>query len=108
MDPTLQRILSLMNEQKITAIDMEKAIGATRRAFSNWQRGKGVSYYSYIDKIADRLGVTIDYLIRGSENSLILSDVEIDVIYSFRKLSSEKQDAILENLKRESDIKSLG
>lgn len=67
LDGTLKRILDLMKEQGVTAVGMEDLLEGPRGSFSNWKRGMGKSYYEYIDKIADRLGVTIDYLIRGKE-----------------------------------------
>ena len=67
-------------------------------AFSNWKRGNGRLYYAYIDKIADRLGVSIDYLVRGFDiEQDSLSAREVELITSFRKMSERCQKVILEN-----------
>ena len=98
MDGTLERILSQLNEKKISASEMEKELCVPRGSFSNWKRGNGRLYYAYIDKIADRLGVSIDYLVRGfdlDQDSLSASEVEL--ITSFRKMSDRGQKVILEN-----------
>ena len=67
MDDTLIRITILMKEQKILDWEFIEYLGLSCGTFSNWRRYKGKSYYECIDKIANRLGVTIDYLVRGHE-----------------------------------------
>lgn len=57
----------------------------------------GKSYYAYIDKIADRLGVSIDYLVRGYEIGS-LNGNEARLIGIFRKLSDQGKRVILENV----------
>ena len=90
MDDTLQRILDLMKEKRITDLEMQEYLGLPRGAFSNWKRGMGRSYYEHISKIADRLEVTIDYLIRGEDMKTdSLSHQETELISDFRKLTSE-------------------
>lgn len=62
MDTTLERILELMKEKRVTAYAMKDVLGVPHGSFSNWKRGKGKSFYEHIDMIADQLGVTIEYL----------------------------------------------
>lgn len=98
MDGTLERILTQLNEKKISASEMEKELCVPRGSFSNWKRGNGRLYYAYIDKIADRLGVSIDYLVRGFDiDQDSLSARELELITSFRKMSDRGQKVILEN-----------
>lgn len=95
---TLERIINLMKDQEISDLEMEKRIGATRRSFSNWKRRKGRSYYEYIDKIADQLGVTIDFLIRGEDlKTDSLTHEEIVLINNFRNLVPEERKLIIDN-----------
>ena len=99
MDKTLERILEQMKKQGVTAVEMEDLLNVPRGSFSNWKRGMGKSYYSYIDKIADRLGVSIDYLVRGYEvKQDSLNDRETKLIMEFRKLSDRAQKVVLENV----------
>ena len=59
----------------------------------------GKSYYDHIDKIADRLGVTIDYLIHGKEiKTDTLSYQEMDLIEYFRNMNDEAKDVMLKNV----------
>lgn len=89
-----------MKEQNITAQDMEIRIEVSRGTFSNWKRQKGHSYFEYIDKLADQLGVSIDYLIRGENmNTDALSHDEFELISNYRKLSSKARNHIAENIK---------
>ena len=82
--------IDLMKEKRITDLEMQEYLGLPRGAFSNWKRGMGRSYYEHISKIADRLEVTIDYLIRGEEiKTDSLSHQETDLISDFRKVTSE-------------------
>ena len=100
MDETLKRILDLMKEQGVTAVGMEDLLGVPRGSFSNWKRGMGKSYYEHIDKIADRLGVTIDYLVRGQEiKTDALSSQEMDLVEGFRSLTDEAKDVMLKNVR---------
>ena len=95
MDPTLQRILDLMKEQGITDVQMQEYIGVPKGTFSNWKRGIGRYFYAYIDQIADRLGVRIDYLVRGED----LTHEENRLIHDFRILTPEARKIISANIK---------
>ena len=95
MDDTFERICSLMKEQKIQDQEMISYLELSRGTFSNWRRNNGRSYYEHIDKIADRLGVTIDYLIRGENiKSDSLSHRETELITNYRNLSTEGKEVI--------------
>ena len=41
MDETLERILELMKEKRVSAVEMEDLLKVSRGSFSNWKRGKG-------------------------------------------------------------------
>ncbi len=97
MDQTLLRIIAAMQQQKITDLEMQEYLGIPRGTFSNWKRDKGKSYYQHIDRIADRLGVSIDYLVRGRESgSADLSPQEKELLASFRRIPPDKRLVLLE------------
>ena len=80
----------------MTAVAMEKLLEVPKGSFSNWKRGMGKAYYEHIGEIADRLDVTIDYLIRGKEiKADALSSQEMDLIENFRSLTIEAKNVIL-------------
>ena len=62
-DEVLERILELMKEKRVTAVDMEDLLKMQHGSFSNWKRGKGKSFYEHMAKISDRLEGSVDYLI---------------------------------------------
>ena len=104
MDLTLERILDTMSIKGISSYKMEKYLNIPRGSFSNWKRGMGKLYYSHIDKIADKLEVSIDYLIRGEEtNRLCLSDQEVEIINWFRKMNQKEQNDFLASLRKTID-----
>ena len=98
MDGTLVRITTLMKERKIQDQEMIEYLGLTRGTFSNWRRDKGKSYYEHIDRIADMLGVSIDFLIRGEEiESDALSRQETELVEAYRQSSDEAKEIMLKN-----------
>ena len=79
---------------------MEKYLNMPKGSFSNWKRGMGKLYYSHIDKIADKLGVSIDYLIRGKElNEGSLSQQENELLNNYRRMSLVDQKDLLAKTK---------
>ena len=100
MDDTLNRITSLMKEQKIQDKELIDFLGLPRGAFANWRRDNGNAYYRYIDKISDRLGVTIDYLRRGHDiKTASLTRQETELIDNYRILTGEAQKVVSANVK---------
>ena len=100
MYETLERIKETMKKLGIKDNEIENHLGIPKGTFSNWKRGKSRSYYEHIDKIADRLGVSIDYLIRGSEKEPdLLTSQESGLLEGFRRLSDEAKDVVLRNVK---------
>lgn len=100
MDQTLIRVLDLMKEKNITAVQMEDYLNVPKGSFGNWKRGIGKLYYAYMDKIADRLCVTIDYLVRGEDMKTdSLSHQETELITNYRKLSAKGKEVVSANVK---------
>lgn len=100
MDNTLLRIINLMKEQHISDTEMQEYLCVPKGTFSNWKRGKGKSYYEYIDRFADRLNVTIEYLVRGEERrDSTYPYNEKDLIEKYRLLSSEGKEVISATIK---------
>lgn len=55
----------LLQIKNLTAYQVHKATGVSQTALSNWKNGKSVPSAKTLQKIADYLGVTVDYLING-------------------------------------------
>ena len=100
MDQTLLRISELMQEKKIQDQQMIEYLGLPKGTFSNWRRDKGKSFYEHIAAIADRLDVSIDYLIRGKDVKINdLTHQEVELVENFRKLSADGRRIVSENTK---------
>nr|DAY28123.1 MAG TPA: Repressor protein CI [Caudoviricetes sp.] len=70
MDDTVKKILSCMKMRNITDKQLTKDIGINKSAVTDWKTGKTKSYKKYIEKIADYLGVSSDYLLGRSDDPL--------------------------------------
>ena len=57
----------LLQKYKMTAYKVAKEAGVTQTALSNWKTGKSTPTTKTLQKLADYFGVTIDYLMTGTE-----------------------------------------
>ena len=64
---TLNNILSVMKEKKISQADLCAKLGIGKQAVTNWKAGHTKSYMKYLPQIAEILGVTTDYLLGKTE-----------------------------------------
>lgn len=102
---TLDKIIVLLKEQGKKQIELCEYIGVKKNAFTSWKRGANSSYKKHIDKIAEFLGVSTDYLLgikkenspSSEENGL--SDSQKEIIALFDSAPPELQAAALAVLK---------
>lgn len=59
----------LLNERGITAYKVAQETGVTTATLSSWKKGRYTPKREKLQKIADYLGVTVDYLMTGEENA---------------------------------------
>ena len=64
----IQNIIKLLKEQGKTQKSLTDYLGITQNAFTDWKSGRIKSYTKHLPKIADYLGVSVDYLL-GNENA---------------------------------------
>ena len=60
---TLEKIQTLLREQKKTQKELMDYLGLGKTAFTGWKNGSNTSYKKHIDKIAEFFGVSTDYLL---------------------------------------------
>ena len=76
---TIERIIGLLEEKGIEQQQFASAIGVGKQKISEWKSGKTKSYMKYIDKIAEYLCVSTDYLLGNEEtntgNNITMRDV---------------------------------
>ena len=86
----VQRIIKLLNEQGHSQRELIDFIGLSNGAFTGWKYGRGKSYITHINKIADFLNVTPNYLLTGADdNKNDFTVGELEMIKMFRELDEE-------------------
>jgi transcriptional regulator with XRE-family HTH domain len=60
---TITKILDVLKEKGKTQKGLTEFLGVSQSAFTDWKTGKTTSYTGHIAKIADFLGVSVDYLL---------------------------------------------
>ncbi len=98
-DPVMLKILDELKRQKKTGKELEQAIGLGNGAVSRWKYIDKKSYVNYIDRIADFLGVTPEYLQSIPEKEVELenlTEVEKNLILSYRKMEPDERRCMLE------------
>ena len=97
-DPVLLRIMDLLKRNGHTEKDLLRNLNLKDTTFNRWKFENSKSFMQHIDKIADYLGVSIDYLIRGFINegtTVSFVAEEKEIIDTYRKLSRRRQEMIL-------------
>jgi len=67
MNITIERIISLLKEKGITFKTFAEDLGYNKVTISDWKSGKSNSYMRNINKIADYLDVSVDYLLGNTD-----------------------------------------
>ncbi len=60
---------NLLKENGVTSYKVSKETGISQVTLSNWKKGVSTPKQDKLQKIADFFGVTIDYLMNGSNNT---------------------------------------
>ena len=93
-DFVVERILSLIEAQKVNDRDLENYIGVGRGMVSHWRYDGSTSYLRYIIPICKYLNTSPNYIFYGTEqveDPVELTPVEKEIIKTYRKLSSNWQ-----------------
>ena len=69
MDDFLKRTFALMKEQGKKNKDLADHLGVTPQRVTDWKSGRILSYSKHMDKIAEFLGVSADYLLTGRHSA---------------------------------------
>ena len=102
----------LLDEKGLKNADVARATGISNMTLSDWKRGKSVPKSDKMQKIAEFLNVTEDYLRTGKEMEFTAGMAEIDLelsqmkerikLYALKmsKLSKSDQDTIMSLIDR--------
>ncbi len=100
-EPVLNRILETMKEKGVSQQDVAQYLGLGNGAFTKWKYDNGKSYMKHLNGIADYLGVSRTYLLKGVnevENDEKLSQKEQKLVEAFRELKKVEQDMFLRQI----------
>lgn len=102
----------LLDEKGLKNADVARATGISNMTLSDWKRGKSVPKADKMQKIAEYLNVSVDYLMTGNEMEFTAEMAEIDLelsrmkertkLYALKlsKLSKSDQDTIMSLIDR--------
>lgn len=102
----------LLDEKNLKNSDVSRATGISNMTLSDWKRGKTKPKTDTMKKIANFLGVSVDYLMTGKDNrfSEEMADMDADLImlekrikeYAIKlsKLSEEDRKDIMKMIDR--------
>lgn len=97
----LNKITSLLKEQKRTQKELCTFLGLNQVAFSEWKSGKSKSYTKYLPQIAEFFGCSVDYLLGKEQKKEAvqkdsLNEKQKDEIrHLFDQMSPDQQEAFL-------------
>lgn len=104
------RLRKLRTKQKFTQEDMSRHLGITRPAYTQYETGVRKPDPETLAKLADKLDVSIDYLVTGRETEQSMSRDEQEFIewvsevdeaffYDFHKSPEEQKRQFMETMR---------
>lgn len=69
----------LLDEKGLKNADVSRATGISNMTLSDWKNGKSTPKQDKLMKIADYFGVSLDYLMTGSDKKYSTEDALLDV-----------------------------
>lgn len=72
----------LLDEKKLKNSDVSRATGISNMTLSDWKRGKTKPKTDTMKKIANFLGVSVDYLMEGKETEFTIEMAQKDLALS--------------------------
>jgi len=110
----LDRIMSIMEVEKISQKQLTDYLGLQNTAFTKWKAGSNNSYIKHLPEIAELLHVSVDYLLGNTDiknkpatdNGNGLSESEAQLIKLFNSVPEESRALVVGMI--EAALKSHG
>ena len=90
-----EKITKLKKLKKISQVELAHITGISRDAISKYERGDVLPSVEYAKRIADALGVSLDYLVNDEDNEEVLNTEAVKRIKAIQKLPKTEQDKLL-------------
>lgn len=95
MSALLDRMKTIMDNEGIKPRQLTAELGISNSSFTDWGKGKGSPSVDALTKFADYFHVSLDYLVRGEENSIKTLDfsnpLDAELLDKFHSLTPECQ-----------------
>ena len=98
------RLRELRQESGFTLLEVAQKINTSPQNIQRWEREQNEPSYSYVVKLAEVFGVSVDYLVGASDDDVVspetrkvhesLSAAEKELLSIFRELGPFEQESI--------------
>lgn len=96
----LERITAELTRQGKTQKDLIDFLDLAKGVYSSWKSGRSRNFCEHLGEISHFLNVSAEYLVTGSvAEKTVENEREQELLDWYRKLSPEKQDAVMQNIK---------
>lgn len=96
----IARITGELEQQGKTQAELITYLDLPKGIYSSWKVGRSWNFCEHLGEISTFLGVSAEYLVTGKvSNQEIKDSKERELIELYRKLSGEKQEMILQNIR---------
>jgi transcriptional regulator with XRE-family HTH domain len=90
-----EKITKLKKQRDLSQADLAERTGISKDAISKYERGDAVPSVEYAKRIADALGVSLDFLVSEEETEDILDKEAVKRIKEIQKLPEQEKNKIL-------------
>ena len=95
----MEKLKELRKEKGISLKELGSIVGVAECTMSLYENGKRQPDYETLLKLAEYYGVSVDYILRGDDESERLPEELVILNRSARKMSPEKRKQLLEMAK---------
>lgn len=95
----------LRKNQKIAAKDVAKKLNIAPQTLSGYENGSHEPPIEILSKLADLYGVSLDYLIKGEDNGIIITIEEYQTLMKIKKVLNNLENRY-ENLNKSINIQA--
>jgi len=89
-----EKITKLKKLKHLSQVALAEATGISRDAISKYERGDSTPSVDYAKRIADALGVSLDYLVNDNDEEDVLDNDAVKRIKKIQQLPKEEKDKI--------------
>jgi len=89
-----EKITKLKKLKNLSQVALAEATGISRDAISKYERGDSIPSVDYAKRIADTLGVSLDYLVNDDDKEDVLDNDAVKRIKEIQGLPDSEKDKI--------------